>query len=146
MWQDKKVNYEGKCFKIKEGVLEPKPLQKPHPPLLFGGFGKRMIEMAGRYVDILFIPDEMISVIENVKNMALKSKKLDCESPLSFASESPTDKNNYHAPLQFKVETYFASVQRAKENDCEYYILSLPEDDVIPSLHSFAKEIIPQFQ
>lgn len=145
-WTDKKVNFEGKYYAVKDGVLEPKPLQKPHPPLLFGGFGKKMIQMAGKYADILFIPNETEIGFENTKKMALKSRGLDHKSKLSFASDSPTDKTNYNSPLQFKVETYFESVQRAKENGCEYYILSLPEDGLINTLNVFAKEIIPQFQ
>jgi len=37
-------------------VLEPKPVQKPYPPLLFGGVGTRMLKLAGKFADICFIP------------------------------------------------------------------------------------------
>ena len=37
-------------------MLEPKPMQKPYPKLLFGGRGDRMLKMAGKYGDICFIP------------------------------------------------------------------------------------------
>ena len=33
-----------------------KPRQKPHPPLIFGGLGPRMLQVAGRYADICLIP------------------------------------------------------------------------------------------
>src|SRR5437899_109982 len=51
-----KVNHQGKYYTAKDAVLDPKPLQKPHPLLLFGGAGRRMLGMAGRYADICCIP------------------------------------------------------------------------------------------
>ena len=37
LWQDKVSIYQGESFKF-EGVFQnPKPIQKPHPPLIFGG-------------------------------------------------------------------------------------------------------------
>lgn len=36
---EEKVNYEGKYFKIKEFRLEPRPVQKPRPPILLAGGG-----------------------------------------------------------------------------------------------------------
>ena len=31
MWTQEKASYEGKYYRIKEAVCEPKPMQKPHP-------------------------------------------------------------------------------------------------------------------
>jgi len=37
LWCDELSHYEGKYFNIKAAYQNPKPVQKPHPPLLFGG-------------------------------------------------------------------------------------------------------------
>ena len=37
LWTQKKANYEGKYYLLKDAVCEPKPLQKPHPPITIGG-------------------------------------------------------------------------------------------------------------
>jgi alkanesulfonate monooxygenase SsuD/methylene tetrahydromethanopterin reductase-like flavin-dependent oxidoreductase (luciferase family) len=44
MWTEDKPTYKGKYFSIKEVRNEPKPLQKPYPPIWIGSLtGKRMI-------------------------------------------------------------------------------------------------------
>ena len=37
LWCDEVSSYEGQYFKIKDAYQNPKPVQKPHPPLIFGG-------------------------------------------------------------------------------------------------------------
>ena len=37
LWTKPKVDFEGKYFKLREGYVNPKPIQKPHPPIWFGG-------------------------------------------------------------------------------------------------------------
>jgi probable F420-dependent oxidoreductase len=43
------VNYDGKFLRAKGAVVEPKPVQKPHPPIWFGGQLPGSLRMAGRY-------------------------------------------------------------------------------------------------
>jgi alkanesulfonate monooxygenase SsuD/methylene tetrahydromethanopterin reductase-like flavin-dependent oxidoreductase (luciferase family) len=50
------VNFDGKYYSAKGAILEPKPIQKPYPLLLFGGTAPRMYRLAGRYADICLIP------------------------------------------------------------------------------------------
>jgi F420-dependent oxidoreductase-like protein len=42
MWTENKVNYYGKYYKIKDASCEPKPVQKPHPPIIIGGAGEKL--------------------------------------------------------------------------------------------------------
>ncbi|MEM0440045.1 MAG: LLM class F420-dependent oxidoreductase [Candidatus Caldarchaeum sp.] len=37
LWTEDKITFEGKFFNVKDLVLEPKPAQKPHPPIWIGG-------------------------------------------------------------------------------------------------------------
>ncbi|HIG40861.1 MAG: LLM class F420-dependent oxidoreductase [bacterium] len=37
LWCDELSSYEGQYFNIKDAYQNPKPVQKPHPPLIFGG-------------------------------------------------------------------------------------------------------------
>ncbi len=45
------VNYDGKHLRIEDGQLLFPPLQKPHPPLYFGGSSEAGIDVAGAEVD-----------------------------------------------------------------------------------------------
>jgi F420-dependent oxidoreductase-like protein len=42
MWSDKRTTFEGKYFQAENAILEPKPVQKPHPPLMIGGGGEQL--------------------------------------------------------------------------------------------------------
>ncbi len=37
LWCDELSHYEGRYFSVKAAYQNPKPVQKPHPPLIFGG-------------------------------------------------------------------------------------------------------------
>jgi alkanesulfonate monooxygenase SsuD/methylene tetrahydromethanopterin reductase-like flavin-dependent oxidoreductase (luciferase family) len=52
LWMsDKPVDFDGKYYKVTGSVLEPKAVQKPHPPLWFGTTGAYMLKLAARYGD-----------------------------------------------------------------------------------------------
>lgn len=37
LWTETHVNFDGEFWKLKNATMEPKPVQKPHPPIWFGG-------------------------------------------------------------------------------------------------------------
>jgi len=41
LWVEEKVSYRGKHFSVVDAVCEPKPLQRPHPPVVIGGCGEK---------------------------------------------------------------------------------------------------------
>jgi F420-dependent oxidoreductase-like protein len=43
MWTEEKPSYKGKYYEIKEALCEPKPVQKPHPPIWIGGSGEKLL-------------------------------------------------------------------------------------------------------
>lgn len=42
MWTQPRATFHGRFFHIEEAILEPKPLQKPYPPILIGGTGPQI--------------------------------------------------------------------------------------------------------
>jgi alkanesulfonate monooxygenase SsuD/methylene tetrahydromethanopterin reductase-like flavin-dependent oxidoreductase (luciferase family) len=45
------VSFSGKYFKVNGAICNPKPIQRPYPPLWIGGSGKRTIEIAAKYAN-----------------------------------------------------------------------------------------------
>ncbi len=47
------VSFTGKHYKLDAVEAAPVPVQRPHPPIVLGGGGKRMLHLAGREADIV---------------------------------------------------------------------------------------------
>lgn len=42
MWREPRTTFRGKYFQVDDAILEPKPIQKPHPPVMIGGGGEQL--------------------------------------------------------------------------------------------------------
>ena len=52
LWTQEKANYKGKHYTLRDAVCEPKPLQKPHPPITVGGGGEKLtMKITAKYAD-----------------------------------------------------------------------------------------------
>jgi probable F420-dependent oxidoreductase len=55
LFADGPFSYAGKHYTITELDGMPKPVQRPHPPIIIGGGGKKVLSLAGRQADIVGI-------------------------------------------------------------------------------------------
>ena len=53
LFGDETYSFEGKHYTITAMEGRPKPVQKPHPPILIGGGGKRVLQLAGREAQLV---------------------------------------------------------------------------------------------
>jgi F420-dependent oxidoreductase-like protein len=52
MWTEDAATWDGQYYHIKEAYCNPKPVQKPHPPILIGGAGEQLtLKVVARYAD-----------------------------------------------------------------------------------------------
>src|SRR2546425_1438108 len=143
LWTQEKVDFKGKFYHAREAVLDPKPVQKPHPTLLFGGIGPRMLRMAGEYADICVIP-----AFPNVDNP--KSRKIVIDEAhrrqragkISMADMAPFPRN---PEAKYDRKEYRKHVEAASEAGSKYFITPFPPTNFLGSLLDFAENIIPSF-
>ena len=54
LWTEASFSFAGPHFTLQDAVCEPKPVQRPHPPIVVGGYGKpKLIRLAATYADEL---------------------------------------------------------------------------------------------
>ncbi len=77
LWTSEQTNFDGEFYHLRDAILWPKPLQKPHPPIIVGGGGKGLLRIAAKHADYVnIIPDAgkpgKIS-LENIKRVTDES-------------------------------------------------------------------------
>jgi len=50
-WTDERIDFDGEFWKLQGARMEPKPVQKPHPPVWFGGSAPAGMRRAARHGD-----------------------------------------------------------------------------------------------
>src|SRR5438034_6481236 len=57
LWTEEKVTHEGPHYRVRDAMVLPRPTQRPHPPLMIGASGPRMLRIAAREAQIVaFVP------------------------------------------------------------------------------------------
>jgi len=137
LWEEPEVTHHGKYYHAEGAVLEPKPVQKPHPRLLFGSQGRRMLSVAGRHADICFVPpwagtkaDEILSTIAEAADKAGRKVAF-------MLGDMESD--------SYDPSAYSKGIDVAEKAGASYYSVSFPRSD--PSaMGRFAEEVMPSYR
>lgn len=82
LWTQNRVNFDGKYYHLIEGVLIPKPVQKPRPPIWYGGNSEESRQLVARNseVDCWFMSSGSVEEVrQKVSDMKkrLEARKLE---------------------------------------------------------------------
>ena len=62
LFTEPRVSFAGKYYRLEDAPFEPKGVQRPHPPILVGGMGPKIVQpLAARHADVwhFFAPDDV---------------------------------------------------------------------------------------
>jgi probable F420-dependent oxidoreductase len=59
LWTKEQTTFAGEFYRFEDAILWPKPVQKPHPPILLGGSGKGLLRLAAKHADAINIISEV---------------------------------------------------------------------------------------
>jgi F420-dependent oxidoreductase-like protein len=52
LWTEERTNFDGRYYHMKDAIANPKPIQKPHPPIWIGASGEATLRLVARYADV----------------------------------------------------------------------------------------------
>ena len=139
LWTEPEVTHKGRYYELMGAVLDPKPLQKPYPRLLFGSSGRRMLRLTGRYGDICFIPPWMSHDRDRIKDTVVN------------AAEEAGRANDVEFMIgemgawSYSSDAYRRGIEAAEEFGASIYAVAFPRDDWKDSMKKFSEEVMPSY-
>lgn len=138
-------SFEGKYYRLQDAPFSPKCVQRPHPPILIGGMGPKLIQpVAARHGDIwhFFVegndPAEVKQVAASFDELCRKLGRDPAQVEKSTSLRAPD--------LAGKAKQVRARVQSLADSGVRHLILSLSSPFDRPALRRFAKEVMPAFR
>ena len=52
LFTEERTNFEGRYYRMKDAIANPKPVQKPHPPIWIGAQGETTLRLTARHADV----------------------------------------------------------------------------------------------
>jgi F420-dependent oxidoreductase-like protein len=137
-WADELFSFTGKHYRLDQLDAQPKPLQKPHPPLLMGGrAGPMAARLAARYADEY---NTAFAAVQDVRERSDKIARA-CEAigrePIPFSVMGPVIVGRDEADLQARV----ARTAAFRDMDREQLLRDPPEGFVVGTLEQVAAQL-----
>jgi F420-dependent oxidoreductase-like protein len=162
MWREPRATFDGKYFHIKEAILEPKPVQKPHPPIMIGGSGEQLtLRAVARWGDACNIfgdPDTVKKKFDVLKQHcdkagrdydAIERTNLTTMLIARNESELKAKMERLQAPEPFRgfavtVAQAIDLIGRYQDIGSQLFIMSSYKND-FETLELLASDILPRF-
>ncbi|MFQ5762735.1 MAG: LLM class flavin-dependent oxidoreductase [Candidatus Bathyarchaeia archaeon] len=140
LWTQRTVDFHGKFYTAKDAVLEPKPLQKPHPPLWFGTTGSSMLKLAAKH------GSGWIPVNISITRYRAVLDTLQSELKAQGRSRGFTYAVDNSPPDDF--QRLRKELEEFKDAGCQVYGVcwEKPSKELLQLIRRMSKEILPSFQ
>ena len=134
IWANEEAEYHGEFVNFDKIWSYPKPLQKPHPPILLGTFNgglKRVVNYCDGWVPVGFDTSSLPESIKELRALAEQAGRSPDEVPVSIFGSS--DK-----------EEALASHQELGVERAVLFLPSADRDTLMPTLDKYAS-LVPKF-
>lgn len=109
---NEKTDFTGEYYELKGALSEPKPIQKPHPPICIGGSGrKRTLRAVARWAQmwdaLLSGPEEWVELREvlegHCQDVGRDSNEIDCSVHVRYSKGDDVSEIAEQAATRFEV-------------------------------------------
>jgi|SRR5919108_1486309 probable F420-dependent oxidoreductase len=125
IWTEEIVEFKGQFYNIPSSRIDPKPVQKPHPPILFGGFSpktfSRIVNYANGWIGIAgFGPlGQLGQMINALREEARKIDKDPSKIEVVIGTypniqESAPSSNQTRAPMTGTIDQIGSDIEQIK--------------------------------
>jgi probable F420-dependent oxidoreductase len=86
MWTQEEPTYHGRYFSVEKAYNHPRPVQKPHPPIMIGGSGKKLLPITAAEGDIANLIPPIINGKDFIQDLpaAVKFDKADLQRRITM--------------------------------------------------------------
>ncbi len=131
IWSDDVVEFKGRFYNIPASKIGPKPVQKPHPPILLAGFSPKTFPRIVNYADG-WLPiaglgplEQLEQAINGLREGARKANKDPSNIRifvLSYPSVLGSSPNQQRSPLSGTIDQIGSDIDRIKAMGAEHII------------------------
>ena len=96
LWTKEDASFDGKYYQISDTGFEPKPVQKPHPPVWIGGHSGPAVRRAAKYGDgwmpiglrppAILEPEELAGKIARLRKLTVEAGRAEDAVALTFST------------------------------------------------------------
>ncbi|MGA3297274.1 MAG: LLM class F420-dependent oxidoreductase [Candidatus Bathyarchaeia archaeon] len=161
MWTEERASFNGKFYQLSDAYCNPKPIQKPRPPIMIGGSGeRRTLKIVAKYGDAcnifgsvetlrhkLGVLREHCRSVGRDYNSILKTKLAhvvidkDREKVTEAIKGLSEDRRREYA-IYGTPEEVRKQIEAFRDVGIEYLIVNLEPDRELQALDLFASEVV----
>lgn len=171
LWTEDRPSFQGRFYTLKEAPFSPKPVQKPHPPIVIGGQGKKwIVPLVGRYAQgwnapIGLTPEDVRERVRIIQEECEKVGREACDVEVSafFVLYSITDvplagpairtfarvvagKRVARSLLAGSADSIANTIQKYVDAGVTHIVMNIQPPYDPELLRRFAREVMPRFR
>ena len=133
LWGAEPVTKVGEHYRVTEAIGHPRPVQQPHPPILLGGGGRKMLSLAGRHADIVGVAPAAVTGEIDAES-ARTATPAATDAKLEWVRAAAGDRFD---DLELNVLLFAALIGQDRRSDAEAVAAAfeLPVEDALGSPH-----------
>jgi alkanesulfonate monooxygenase SsuD/methylene tetrahydromethanopterin reductase-like flavin-dependent oxidoreductase (luciferase family) len=169
MWTEEEVTFKGKYYSVESVYNNPKPIQKPHPPLWVGGTDSRVMKIVAEFADgwnIAFYPSNTpegysrkVEALEGyckevgrdpkqlrkswMGEIVMGDTKADVEREVTKLKPADMTNDQYKiARIMGTPDEVITQIQTYVKLGASYLMIRFPHIETLEPLRSFAEQVM----
>ena len=158
LWTKDNPEFHGEHYQLSESGFQPKPVQKPHPPIWIGGHTNPAIRRAAKYGDgwmpiglrppAILEPEELAEKIARLKRQTVRAGRAEDAVSLCFSTGVTFDNSPgaTRRMMSGRAEQIAADLRQYQDLGVRNFILGFPGDSVAAldeAMEQFSKQVMP---